>query len=136
MKTITSNNRQWLFIEMPDTNSFGFHTQKVGETTFLCWQRKVGEKESFFGNCSIPLPSGHCIFHSTTTDITEEQAAEIVDEERLDIPVKSESFRNYVDGIHRCDIGITLGYSFAIDSFASLLQHHSITGRHAIIEII
>lgn len=65
-------------------------------------------------------PNHNYRFIATTDTITEEQADKIVDKSAYNRML----YLNYQFG------GVN---EYALDSFKSLLKHHSITGRHAIL---
>lgn len=103
MKTITTNNRTLLFVEVPkDATDMECRTAVLAQ----CFDRDYN-------------------FIATTDTITEQQAAMFVDNMDRDW-----LYRDYTTPyIHHV-------YTTALYSFKSLLQHHSITGRHAIIEVL
>lgn len=112
MKTITTNNRTLLFVEVPeDADNFTIEDDK------LYYSDKIFKDAG--GGWEI-LPEGNYRLIATTDTITEEQAANIV---------KRKDNGMYIDYLHYGE-----PYHNATISFKSLLQHHSITGRHAIIE--
>ena len=113
MKTITTNNRTLLFVEVPETA----HHFSI-EQGYLTWLN-VSDSEDVLAQ----LPSGNYRFIATTDMITEEQADKIIERSKFN----KQLYRNYqFEGVE----------SFAIDGFTSLLRKHSIAGRHAIIEVI
>lgn len=118
MKTITTNNRTLLFVEVPSPSDGGGF--RIESNTFRYEQ--YGWKG--WSTKSIELPSGNCNFIAATDTITEQQAEMFV-EKKHDNPLY---FRNYYVENGAC--------MYATVSFATLLQHHSITGRHAIIEVL
>ena len=69
--------------------------------------------------------------HSDSTTITEEQAAEIVDKVHIKNP-EEWAYKNYVDGFKLDKIGVTVGYSRAIDSYESLLQSMGLEGKRVV----
>jgi len=73
----------------------------------------------------IELPPGNYTYLCTTTDITEDIAAGIVDETQIRF---SEVHTMY---IHYVILGAVC--TRAATSFESLLQKHSLTGRYAIL---
>jgi len=113
MKTITINNRTLLFVEVPET-AHHFSIEQV----YLTWLN-VSDSEDVLAQ----LPSGNYRFIATTDTINEEQADKIVDKSAYSRML----YLNYQFG------GVN---EYALDSFKSLLKHHSITGRHAIIEVL
>lgn len=137
----TINGREFLFVPVPGKVS-GFHTYVINsELNYFCWQRRVGENESFWGNCSIKLPS-RANFIATTTDITEEQAAEIVESYVLNTGIDESDYNGYYFNYNnppktKKDVSPdTTFQSDALKSFASYLQAYNITGRQAIIKIL
>lgn len=117
MTTITLNNREYVFVRVPD-DAYGFYKHYASE--YLEFYRGKG----FIQIDKIKIGYDG-IFIANTTDMTEEQAWGMVDD------MDSEGlYRDYTaPHIHHA-------YTTALYSFKSLLQHHSITGRHAIIEKI
>jgi hypothetical protein len=74
---------------------------------------------------SVKIDNVRAKFIATTDTITEQQASMFVDNMDRDW-----LYRDYTTPyIHHV-------YTTALYSFKSLLQHHSITGRHAIIEVL
>lgn len=126
MKTITTNNRRLIFVEVPDgAIAELMHVDNTG--LFTCLDCMV----IFSGNppepdhgewCTlleVQLPTGNYRLIATTDTITEQQAAMFVKEDEDD---------GYVPFVES-----ERTYSHALSAFEALLQHHSITGRHAII---
>jgi len=132
MTTLTLNNRTFLFVPVPDEAEH-LNIQYTLDGTILQALHEGKEWRRY-------LPQSiEYILIATTTDITEEQAGEIVDTAHRSDNEYWESdlmngdwvsgYANYIDDLRN-------HFICALDSFASLLQHHSITGRHAIIEKI
>lgn len=129
MKTITTNNRTLLFVEVPETA----HHFSI-EQGYLTWLN-VSDSEDVLAQ----LPSGNYRFISTTDTITEQQAAELV--ECMSRPTGGDDYmiyyKRYTGSQEDADFPwFSEMNNGASKSFATLLQHHSITGRHAIIEVI
>ena len=103
MKTITTNNRTLLFVEVP----------------------KDADRSQIIAEISEHLIAGG-IFIADTKTITEEQAGKIVERFSHATWRNYECLPQYLENIMRC----------ALDSFSSFLRKHSITGRHAIIEVL
>lgn len=103
MKTITTNNRTLLFVEVPEDA-----TDTECRTAVLA--------QHFDRDYN---------YIATTDTITEKQAAMFVG---MHDPKYGVYYVSYTD--------INRMYSRAKTSFKTLLKHHSITGRHAIIEVI
>lgn len=119
MKTITTNNRTLLFVEVPeDARNFGFRSGHFS------YQLPDMEYEAKLVPEVRLKNKGRLTFIATTDTITEKQAAMFV-EKKHDNPFY---FKNYYVENGAC--------MYVSVSFATLLQHHSITGRHAIIEIL
>lgn len=143
MKQLTLNGKNYLFVPVPDDAGNFKIDRPLNEYMkyfHLSWnlsECEISDMAFFFkdfgGRAKYPKDMQ---FLTTTTDITEEQAAGMVERLEFDLPVKSWAYKNYVDGIRREGMGTVLGYSFAYDSFESLLSANNIVGRHAIIEIL
>lgn len=111
MKQITTNGKTLIFVPMPeDANEITL--TELGRLDYM----------TNGGMDYTMLPSGNYRFIATTDTITEEQAMEFV---------KRKDNGMYIDYLHYGE-----PYHNAVTSFKSLLQQHSITGRHAIIEQI
>jgi hypothetical protein len=78
---------------------------------------------------------GNYRIHSDSSTITEQQAAELVEKVHIRTP-EEWAYRNYTEGFKLNEIGVTIGYSFAIDSFESLLCSLNINQRVIILERI
>lgn len=103
MKTITTNNRTLLFVEVPqDATDMECRTAVLAQ----CFDKDYN-------------------FIATTDTITEEQAAMFVEKHDPKYGIYYVSYKD-----------INRMYSRSKTSFKSLLQHHSITGLHAIIEVL
>jgi len=117
-----SNGREWLMVEVPS------------EATDI----KI---ESIEGMSMLTYVNGHtrhvtlinavASIHSDSQTITEEQAAEIVDKVHIKNP-EEWAYKNYVDGFKLDKIGVTVGYSRAIDSYESLLQSMGLEGKRVV----
>lgn len=118
MKTIKINNRTLLFVEVPeDARNFGFRSGHFS------YQLPDMEYEAKLVPEVRLKNKGRLTFIATTDTITEEQADKIIERSKFN----KQLYRNYqFEGVE----------SFAIDGFTSLLRTHSITGRHAIIEVL
>lgn len=117
MKTITTNNRTLLFVEVPSPSDGGGF--RIESNTFRYEQ--YGWKG--WSTKSIELPCGTYRLIATTDTITEEQAVGIVERSKFN----NQLYHNYqFKGVE----------PLAIDSFTSFLRKHSITGRNAIIEVL
>jgi hypothetical protein len=113
MKQLKINNRDYVFVPVPDGAtdiSVGFSVMRWG----------IAGKADFL---QLPFTEQIYVLIADTKTITEEQAVEIVEKSIYN----SRLYLNYQFG------GVN---EYALDSFKSLLKHHSITGRHAIIEKI
>jgi len=110
MKTITTNNRTLLFVEVPVKAS---RSQVIAEI-------------------SEHLINGK-IFIATTDTVTEEQATEIVEKVKSTLGIEK-CFKFY--GFESVTGKVRPALDTALNSFQTFLQHHSITGRHAIIEVL
>jgi hypothetical protein len=119
--THTNNNREfWLQVVPDDASDFMIRMGYLDHIT-------QG------GSDYISLPSGTWAIHSDSATITESQAAELV--EKVHIRTHEEwAYRNYTEGFKLNEIGVTIGYSFAIDSFESLLRSLNINNRVIILE--
>lgn len=130
MTQLTSNNRKWLFVPVPD-DAFGIRITPPNGRSLKYFS--IGYSVSAWGSCGkafIYKEFGgkkyypkQMALHATTSDITEEKAGEIVERSIY----SRRLYLNYQFG------GVN---DNAIDSLKSLLKHHQITGRHAIIEIL
>lgn len=116
----------WLMVEVPENAMVEFSIDRFR----LCYQ--IPPNTSFNDPMwSIDLPSGTWQIHSDSTTITEEQAAEIVDKVHIKNP-EEWAYKNYVDGFKLDKIGVTVGYSRAIDSYESLLQSMGLEGKRVV----
>jgi hypothetical protein len=111
MKQITTNGKDWLFVEIPeDANNLQIHRQIQFNVTV----------NNVFGE--VDVSEGDWVFFATTDHVTEEQADMIVQ--------RSLNAKYY---IHYTFSGIT---DKVTESFKSFLTHHNLTGRYAILRKI
>jgi len=141
MKTIKINNRTLLFVEVPDEAIAELmHVDNTGLFTCLdCMVIFSGnppepDHEEWRTLLEVQLPTGNYRLITTTDTITEKQAAMFVD--NWDGSHKDTTFTisPLIEMVQ--NLSIELGESITLLKFKSLLQHHSITGRHAIIEVL
>lgn len=109
MKQITTNNRTLLFVEVPED----IIVRTVSISTGAYLRYRTEKCTSTWSHIKIPQASYH--FHGLTDTITEQQASELVGSPITDFAYE---------------------YKSSIEQLQELLQHHSITGRHAIIEVL
>ena len=128
MKTITTNNRTLLFVEVPE-DAIEITLTELGRLDYM----------ANGGMDYTMLPSGNYRFIATTDTITEEQAAMFVGKGRVGYAHYGERVKHYnsplISAMMANGGSVEIYYTTALESFESLLQHHSITGRHAIIEV-
>ena len=131
MKTITTNNRTLLFVEVPE-DADGF----IVGFTAMCWD--LGKPT--VGIAYFPVSHNTYRLIATTDTITEEQAAMFVGKGRVGYAHYGERVKHYnsplISAMMANGGSVEIYYTTALESFESLLQHHSITGRHAIIEVV
>jgi len=129
MKTITTNNRTLLFVEVPE-DAIEITLTELGRLDYM----------ANGGMDYTMLPSGNYRFIATTDTITEEQAAMFVGKGRVGYAHYGERVKHYnsplISAMMANGGSVEIYYTTALESFESLLQHHSITGRHAIIEVV
>lgn len=131
MHEIKTGKARIMLVEVPewatDLELLEFSTTYAGDAKnppnyFRLMYRKGKEVSSDY---NVKLPSGNYTYLCTTTDITEEIAAGIVDDHR-----------RYIGEYKDYDLNTSPDngrYSTAKWSFKSLLQKHSLTGRYAIL---
>ena len=142
MTTIKTNNRTLLFVEVMN-DAYNILIEDDCQLTF-----NQGDWEyDDLGKC-VDTPIRICTFLgkskyrfiATTDTITEEQAAMFVGKGRVGYAHYGERVKHYnsplISAMMANGGSVEIYYTTALESFESLLQHHSITGRHAIIEVI
>lgn len=113
MKTINTNGKELLFVPVPeDANEITL--TELGRLDYM----------TNGGMDYTMLPSGNYRFISATDTITGYQAHEIVEKSSLSEAL----YKDYEEK--------KIGYAVNIYSFDSMLRKHSITGRHAILQLI
>ena len=125
--THKNNNREFWLQVVPEDASEMKVFNPTTELMFILKTDWVEPKKS------IDLPSGTYRIHSDSATITEAQAAELVEVVYIRTP-EEWAYRNYTEGFKLNEIGVTIGYSFAIDSFESLLRSLKIKQRVIILE--
>jgi hypothetical protein len=138
--THTNNGREFWLQVVPDDASADLMTIKDGnifiaETCSLVWCGNPPEPshEEWGTICEAILPSGTWAIHSDSSTITEEHATQLVEKVHIRTP-EEWAYRNYTEGFKLNEIGVTIGYSFAIGSFESLLRSLNINQRVIILE--
>jgi len=133
MKQLTLNGKNYLFVPVPD-GAFNFKIDRVLNEYMkyfhLSWnlsECEISDMAFFFkyfgGRDKYPKD---LVFLTTTTDINEERAAEMVGEIDRANPIYPALLQ----------IAETMGVAIEIYMFLELIKHHQITGRHAIIQIL
>lgn len=114
-----SNGREWLMVEVPE------------DATDIALRMSYLDYSTQGGNTYESLPDGTWQIHSDSQTITEEQAGEIVEKVHIRVP-EEWAYKNYTEGFKIDKIGVTIGYSFAIDSYKSLLENLGISDKRVI----
>lgn len=122
MKTITTNNRTLLFVEVPEGADIS-DMQMIADDEFAYSIPNPDPDYNDYITKYVHLHSGMYRYIATTDTITEQQADMLVKNNGMGC---YDNHKGKPDEIYTC--------TTALESFATFLQHHSITGRHAIIE--
>lgn len=122
MKQITTNGKDWLFVEIPEDAKMIVVFKS--DFSYSC-----DHTDKSFNAVHQELPCGKWQLHATTDNITEEQVA-MITEPIFDYCSEDEGFGCVgCDGKGKGDCHATMKRQ----SFATFKLHHNLTGRYAIL---
>jgi predicted nucleic acid binding AN1-type Zn finger protein len=123
MKQITTNGKDWLFVEIPED------AVNLSITANHELEYKLESPSMFISNHISLLMGAMWQLHATTDNITEEQSS-MITEPIFDYCSEDEGFGCVgCDGKGKGDCHATMKHQ----SFATFLTHHNLTGRYAIL---